>query len=231
MKSLHLFISLFLILTACGDIEPPTDVENVDVEKCAKTWWYLEQDGEVVLQGYKAGIADVPGELYGAPGMLYSQGYFADTISTDQSCTFFSTKKLDESTHDNLTCITATEQGPNPQWIGADTGSDGDHRPNIKNLNYSGNYVSGTVEGTMFRLDTTSVSPPVIEGRVVNYKFEFNALNNVDIESAVENCSDDSPCAKGCTAKFNRCKDGCKTRTCHARCADVYGRCLRDCED
>lgn len=79
MINFFIFISLALLLISCGDAGTPGDTENLDGEQCAATWWYLEQDGEIVLEGNKASFTSVPGELYGTPGVTYSQGYFADS--------------------------------------------------------------------------------------------------------------------------------------------------------
>lgn len=232
MRKVFVFISLALSLISCGDAGTPSDAENLDGEQCAATWWYLEQDGEIVLEGNKAGFTSVPGELYGTPGVTYSQGYFADSDpALGQGCTFLSKTQLAEGIHDNLTCSIATEQGPNPQWIGAESGSDGDHRPILASITYDGDYVGGVFEGTMFRLDTLSVSPPNIEGKIVNYRFIFNALNENNMNNDEENiCSKDvQKCYDGCNLKFDECTVPCKTRQCFQACADVRNRCYEKC--
>lgn len=239
MRKVFVFISLALSSISCGDAATPGDAENLDSHQCVATWWYLEQDGEIVLEGNKAGFTSVPGELYGTPGVTYSQGYFADSDpALGQGCTFLSKTQLAEGIHDNLTCSIATEQGPNPQWIGAESGSDGDHRPILTSINYDGNYVSGVFEGTMFRLDTLSISPPNIQGKVVNFRFEFFTNN-----SLVEECSiyKETPCTKKCTREHGECFDFCKEQfpdddqkveraICFRECTQAYGRCLKKCK-
>lgn len=180
MKKVIFVNTLAALIFSCGPTENP---EDGDVgEECVDTWWYLEQDGEIVLQGNIANLGQIP-------GTQYSQGYFiVDDTEQGQGCTFYSMKTLSEGVHDSLTCAIGTDQGPNPQWIGAETDSDGDHRPVITSINYEENSISGIMEGTMFRLDTFSLSPPNIEGTIVSYKFEFSALNS---QKSYEICEKD----------------------------------------
>lgn len=227
------FVVLAFLAMACGDAKPPANIES---EQCADTWWYLEQDGEVVLDGNKAGFTNLPGELYGTPGVNYSQGYFADTDPTiGQGCTFLSKMQLIEGTHDNLTCSIATEQGPNPQWVGAESGSDGDHRPILTSINYEGDYIIGTFEGTMFRLDTISISPPNIQGKVVNYSFEFQALREESDGLCI--VDKESPCKEACWKKYIGCRAKCKKKAlperpnCYSECSETHSRCRRSCDD
>lgn len=239
MRRFFILGFLILSLTTCGDAGVPGDVENLDSEQCVSTWWYLEQDGEIVLEGNKAGFTSVPGEIYGTPGITYSQGYFADTDpALGQGCTFLSKTQLIEGIHDNLTCSIATEQGPNPQWIGAESGSDGDHRPVLTSIDYDDTYVIGTFEGTMFRIDTLSVSPPNIQGKVVNFRFKFFANNNITEECSVYK---DTPCTRKCDREHDECFELCKEKfpndnqkvervICYRECTQVYGRCLKNCK-
>lgn len=224
------FISIFMsiFLNSCGDAGPSGNVENPeDQQQCTTTWWYFEEDGSIILEGNEAGFTIVPGDIYGTPDITYLQGYFSDTINkipSRQSCTFLSQQDLSEGIHDNLTCIIDTNQGPNPQWIGAETGSDGDHRPVLTSIKYNGEYVSGTFQGTMFRLDTISISPPNIQGRVVNYKFEFNALNNKKFTNQYEICG--PKCSLDGLGKY--CRDsGCSftdSGGSHAKCKNSSGK-------
>ena len=220
MKKVIFLNTLAILIFSCGPAENPENPEDGDVgEECVDTWWYLEQDGEIVLQGDIAKIGEIP-------GTQYSQGFFTvDDNEPVHVCNFYSMKPLSEGIHDNLTCVIGTDQGPNPQWLGAETDSDGDHRPIITSLNYDGIYTHGIMEGTMFRLETFSLSPPNVEGKIVNYRFEFNALNNkisADYEICAPRCSLDGLAKycrdKGCTFENSggshaKCRNGSRLVT------------------
>lgn len=218
MRHLH-FVLLCSILGACGP------VEDFDDSSCVDTWWYLEVEDEVVLSGNHAVIQQFGGGIQGFNGDFHDG---KDTVV--ESCGLVSQQDLAVGLHNSLTCIVSTEQGPNPSWT-ATQDSEMDFRPNLVELQKNGDMISGLISGQMLYQKVLNYSTLQIETNFVNYNFEFNALNENNMNNDEENiCSKDvQKCYDGCNLKFDECTVPCKTRQCFQACADVRNRCYEKC--